>query len=313
MHVINATVCPFSICHAACKLVALNVADKQSVNVTVHQGASGTFDGVPTMPWAVRLEKSICICEGTDVPCINVLDAPPTAEISEAIAAVTQLRTRLDALRNTDKLLIMSSTPDVVYPQMKECANRTQTMTYSNAPWAILNEIANWELSVNLQCTSGQARLHDTFSLLLGTHRPPSGPYISTAAYPNGFVMPQQMLKYITFSTNVVPGSAHVSLTRGVTAKTTDGAEWSAAVMLNCEDRELQETEVARHVRRMLTSSTPDKVGGAYFSLCSTRSSLPIWARRAMQDVHAEATEAMVAATARPPLCRAASIHSPWH
>ena len=297
--------------HAPRKIVAINLADEQSVGVTVHQGASGTVDAASTMPWAVRLEKSLAVCEASKAACVVVLDAPPTAEISSARVAMALMRTRMAALKGTEKLLIMASKPHMMYPYTNMSPDGTPRIRYSTKPWHKLQQAAEWGATVELLHDTELCRMQDTFALLLGSHRVPSGPHVSTAAYPVGHCVPKEALKYIRFSDNVISGSARASLTRGVTANTTDGASWTATVIMQCDDG-TEESDLARNLRVMLTSSDTRKVGSAYFALCAMGSALPPWVRCAMQDVHTHATVS-VTPTAPVPLCRVASIHSPWH
>ena len=299
MYFVNATAHDINLKHVARKMKALDLTNKDAVGTTVHVGASGTICGMSSMAWSVRLERAVEACETADGPCVAIMDAPPTTQINAARVALALLRTRIDKLKGTEKLLILSGPVIANYPMLGE-----HGVTYGDEPWTRVCEMVQWGMHVHLQHATLPNRMDDAFALILGSHITPSGPYTTTATYPSGYTLPLEVLPYMVFSDNVVPGSARASTTRGMTADTIDGQEWCATVVLASDST--QETDLTREFRVLLTSDICSRAaGGAYFALCKMGTALPPFVRRAMKDVHMK-----VAGTYRlppVPLCRVAS------
>ena len=282
-------------------MIAIHVKDEGVVSASVHRGAGGTLEACSSMPWATRLENTLRICETRKVPCVAVLDAPPTAQISSARVAIMQHRARINALYGSDKLLVLTGMCTVKYP-----VQDGDNIAYSVKPWQGIKTAVQWGMTVDLPDVHTLTRMHDMFSILLGSCIAESEAFTSTAVYPGDCMMPREVMRYMQFSDNVVPGSARASSTRGITADTTDGGSWSATVILQHTEQTESETALARATRAMLTSQCVKERGSAYFELCKMGQSLPPFVRRAMKDVHSEIASGLLV-LAPTPMCRNAS------
>lgn len=306
VYVVNGTAHDFRVCDVAQKMVSLSLSQSSAVGATVHVGASALVEGTTNMPWSTRLAKSLDTLAGTDGSCVAVMDAPPTHEITSALEAVALERERIRSLQGTDKLLVISGLDKVLYPTQAD-GNR---IMYSTDPWDGIRQ-APWGMFVPfLSQHTSQYRMRDSLALLLGSCTTPSGPHMSTALYPAGATLPSPVFSYMSFSDNVVPGSARASTTRGMSVTTTDGEPWTATVVLQYED-EGEELPMMQYLRNLLTTVEPSSIGSAYFSLCSLGVDTPAFIRRALADIHAKAmTSSKVYPP--PPMCRVASHHSAW-
>jgi len=305
LSIVNGTPAEIILQDAAQTLASIGLSGSAPVGTTIYPGAGGVIDGVPDdMPWCMRLEKCLYICETTDGPCIAVLDAPATREITGALSALAIQYARINALHGTEKLLILSGLQTKHYPIVEDCS-----VIYSTQPWSDLCSKAQWGMRVTFPDHAlSPYRMLDAFGLLLGSKCMPSGPHTSTALYPDGTSLPSEVLTYMAFSDNVTPGSARASTTRGMSATTTDGMPWTATIILR-HDEEANEDSMMYHMRRLLTADTAEQVGASYFALSKLGTTLPPFVRRAMSDVHTNTTanmQAFVPST----MCRVASHHN---
>lgn len=307
IYVVNGTPHDFRMCDVAQKMVSINLSESAAVGATVHVGASGLVEGTSNMPWSTRLTKCLDILAETAGSCVAVMDAPPSHEITGALAAVELERERIRSLQGTEKLLLMSGLEEVLYPMQADALN----IVYSTEPWDRIRTAPWGSFVLFLNQHTAQHRMRDAFALLLGTYTKPSGPHVSTAAYPTGATLPSPVFPYMSFSDNVVPGSARASTTRGMSATTTDGEAWTATVIMQYDDDD-EELPMMQYLRDLLTTVEPSSIGSAYFSLCSLGPDTPAFVRRALADTHAKA---MASSQVYPPpsMCRVASHHSPWH
>ena len=306
---INGTTYPFRIQNAPTRIVSTNLREEDKVGSVVEKGASGMIDAAASMPWAVRLAKCLTACEDSEEPCIAIMDAPETTEISSARVAMVEHADRIKAMKDSEKMLVLASVPDLLYPSLSY-----GDIIYSKKPWQQLCNANEWGMHVDLRLgPSDPLRMLDAFSLVLGSCIVDGGPSVSTALYPDGWTLPTEMFRYMTFSDNVVPGTPRASHTRGMSAETMDGAPWHATVVLQCKDDE-KEDDTMGQLRRLTTSKDTAVVGAAYFTLARMKAAAMLpFVRRAMADVH---TKFAVGPLTLPslPMCRVASMpaQSSW-
>lgn len=320
LYLVNATPHAIQVANLPQHVTAIGLADRSSVSCTIDIGASGAADGASTgTPWAWRLEACLEVCENEAGPCVAVIDPPPTNEIASALAAMNNLTGRIGALRATDKLIILTGPEPgnveegtgLTYPR-DAYHNGMHRIHYCAGIWNEMRSYGQWGAVVTLPAQEASPlRMRDSFALLLGTRFAHTGPYISSAVFPEGCTLPESMFAYMSFSDNVLPGSARASRTRGITAATADGKEWTATVVLSCEGVG-EETDQMRHLRTMMTSDSVEAVGGSYFALHTEADKLPSFLRRSLSDTYSKivAKHPMPA----PGMCRVASHHrqSPW-
>lgn len=307
IRMVNATPHSIIVSNLAQRVTAINLQDREGVATIIYEGASGTVDGTDArMPWAMRLEACLATCESGTGPCIAIMDAPPTYEVTSALAALENRRERIHSHYRSNVLLILTGCADRMYPVVQG-----NEVVYSREIWEHIRTTVSWGFLVTLpdKLQASPSRMEDALALLLGEAMVPKCcfSYTSTALFPDGCVMPRQVFQYMTFSENVVVGSARASRTRGITATTTDGKPWSATVVLSGLPE--PETDIMRYFRIMLTSDVVQEVGAAYFMLMHMKLDIPV-VRRALTDVHAKLTSRSSMKDAVP-MCRVAS-HSTW-
>ena len=310
--VVNAGVCSFRVHNAATKVISLTLGPDDHVGTILTKGASGLVEAGQALPWAVRLQKCLAIGEAASGPCLVVLDAPATSEISSAQAALAHHGSRIHALKGTSCLLVLAGHPETTYPMISSTG-----VAYTSMPWFDLCNGAEWGMAVDINTApSDPMRMLDSLALLLGTCTLHAGPRVSTAPYTLGRLHPEEVFCYATFSENVVPGTPRVSKTRGISAHTSDGKPWSAKVILQEDEFREDEDPVMRHLRVMLSAEHASAIGSAYFHLAALlRDTTPSLVRRAMSDVHRKLVPPHVPPA--PSLCRVASMnpgqqHSSW-
>ena len=310
---VNAGVYAFRVHNAATKVISSSLGADDQVGTMIAKGASGTVEAAQALPWAVRLVKCLAIGEAASTPCLVVVDAPATSEISSAQAALELHATRISALKHTSCLLVLAGSCESTYPMISE---RDGGVHYNSTPWGKLVRSAEWGMTVDIAVTvSDPLRMLDSLALMLGTCTLSNGPWVSTAPYTDGRLHPEEVFRYATFSDNVVPGTPRASKTRGISAQTSDGKEWSAKVILQQDEFRDDEEPVMRHLRVMLSGEHASAIGSAYFHLAALLGdTTPPLVRRAMADVHRKLVAPPVPTA--PSLCRAASMnpgqHSSW-
>lgn len=309
---VNGGVYAFRVHNVATKVISSGLGADDQVGTIVAKGASGTVEAAPALAWAVRLEKCLAIAETTSIPCLVVLDAPATSEISGAQAALAQHAPRISALKGTSCLMVLAGDPERSYPMITG-----NNVAYNLMPWFELCTSAEWGMTVDMRTMpSDTSRMLDSLALLLGTCVMDVGPWVSTAPYTHDRLHPEEVFRYATFSDNVVPGTPRVSKTRGISAHTSDGKPWSAKVILQESDFQDDETPVMRHLRVMLSGGHTSAIGASYFHLAAlVTDTTPPLVRRAMGDVHRQLVS--LPTPSAPSLCRAASMnpgqpHSSW-
>ena len=311
MTLVNAGVYTFRVHNAATKVISSSLGADDQVGTMIAKGASGTVEAAQALPWAVRLVKCLAIGEAASTPCLVVVDAPATGEISSAQAALAQYAPRISALKGTCCLLVLAGSPESTYPMLSDT-----NVTYNSMPWFELCSGAEWGMTVDIAvAASDPLRMLDSLALMLGTCTLSAGPWVSTAPYTDDRLHPEEVFRYATFSDNVVPGTPRASKTRGISAHTSDGKEWSAKVILQEDEFRDDEEPVMRHLRVMLSGEHASAIGSAYFHLAALLGdTTPPLVRRAMADVHRKLVAPPVPTA--PSLCRAASMnpgqHSSW-
>jgi hypothetical protein len=309
--IVNTGVYAFRVHNAAVQVVCSTLGSDDYVGTMIAKGASGTVEAAQALPWAVRLDKCLTIGEAASTPCLVVVDAPATSEISSAQAALAQYAPRINALKGTSCMLVLAGNPEMVYPMLSGT-----NVTYNSMPWFELCSGAEWGMTVDIAVTaSDPLRMIDSLALMLGTCTLSAGPWVSTAPYTDDRLHPEEVFRYATFSENVVPGTPRASKTRGISAHTSDGKEWSAKVILQEDEFRDDEEPVMRHLRVMLSGEHASAIGSAYFHLAALLGdTTPPLVRRAMADVHRKLVAPPVPTA--PSLCRAASMnpgqHSSW-
>ena len=301
----NGTRYAFDVNHLPQTVTTQSLGDAHAIASIVHPGTSGVVDGMAA-PWAQRLRIALDICERCETPCVAVMDAPESSEIVCALAELSKQKERIKALLGGTKLLVLTLPWNTTYPVLEE-----RQVTYSQKPAESLRADAEWGLQYTIRgSASDTGRLHDVFTTMLGYMHTPTGPYTSTATYPDEFTLPKEVFDYMTFSSNVVPGSARASRTRGISATTTDGKAWHATVILQSNTL-ATETQTMCCVRLMLTATDAAEIGGSYFALAAgDNEPIPV-IRRIMSDVYRKHTSKCRGLSVGP-LCRAASHHRSW-
>jgi hypothetical protein len=306
---VNGTTYPFRIQNAPTRIVAPQLREEDKVGSVVQKGASGMIDAAASMPWAVRLSKCLTACEDSEEPCIAIMDAPATTEISAARVAMVEHAERIKAIKGSEKMLVLASVPDLLYPSLSD-----GNVIYSVKPWQQLCSANEWGMHVELHLgASDTLRMLDAFSLILGSCIVDGGPRVSTAFYPDGWTLPTQMFRYMTFSENVMPGTPRASHTRGMSAETMDGAPWHATVVLENDSGEEEEDDAMTQLRQMMTSKDTAVIGASYFTLAGMKAAAMLpFVRRAMADVHTKIAVSPLMPSL--PMCRVASapVQSSW-
>ena len=307
INIVNATSHPFRIQNASANMYALALGDCDDVTTHIAKGASGTISAPESMPWAVRLHAALDVCDTSARPCVCILDAPSTSEIQGARKAMDTQAPRINAMRGSDKMIVLAGKPCQEYPCVVE-----GRVFYSPKPWRALRHDAEWGIIVDLKADhTCLHRMVDAFALVLGTYIVVNRRAVSTAQCLEGAVIPKEALTYISFSPNVIPGTPVVSTTRGITAETCDGKPWHATVVVQT-DAAGEEDRAMSLLRPMLTSTDTGIIGSCYFQLREMDTgSMPTFVQRALAAVHAKASRLPPA----PTLCRNASIaphHSSW-
>lgn len=305
MGIVNATRHAFEVRNLPQTITTHSLADTHAVASIINPGTSGTVDGTDA-PWAQRLRTCLDVCERFTTPCMTFIDAPASSEMASSLLALEECKQRIQALLGTKRLLVLALPCNTTYPVLEE-----RQIVYSASPTATLCTGAEWGLHYTIRGSpSDPSRFADVLSTMLGYLYIPIGPLVSTATFPDGYNLPKEAFEYMTFSSNVVPGSARASRTRGISATTTDGKEWHATVILQSNTL-TSESQAMACVRRMLTEQSISAVGGSYFALAALDEELPPVVRRVMADVYRKRAT-MARGLTVGPLCRAASHHRSW-
>ena len=303
VYVINSTKDDIHVPSVPQDILSLDVTDRNALPTHITSGTTGILSGTPQAhPWEQRLRNGLDICESNiSLPAIMIIDAPGTDEIGPAMAAVSELRSRINKVYKTNKLIVLAGPSNVEYPVLDE-----DIVAYSSTPWQDMQGTVQWGLRlVSRPSSTGDVR--DMLAMMLGTMHVMHRSFTSTATYPHGYSVPDEMLSYTSFSDNVISGTATISRTRGITAQTSDGKPWSAKLVLNCPGAQESQTMVS--LREMVTGTDAKEAGAHYFALYAVYSSIPSFLRPTLSAFHSKWAGANTLARGMP-MCRVAS-HCP--
>ena len=252
----NGTSFDFSVKHAPCQLTGAT---------RIAKGSSGTYEK-SSLLWTERLTRALeaLKCEHTAVA---LMDCPPDEHVYSALAALELHRGKIEALRNTNKLLAISGRPDVKLPKY-EC----DCITYSTENWVKIQSYFHMIIETPLLMNTKGA-LQGPLALLLGSYQHAMGPSIVKLELPTGCTIPRQVLPFIEYSSNVT--HPRVSCSDGILLHATDTNEVSAKVIVETEEEE-PEDSVLSLVRNSFSEDAAT-AGAAYFQLRNVKTTSPCY------------------------------------
>ena len=287
----------FSVKHAPCKLTGAT---------RIAKGASGTYEK-SSLPWTERLTRALEALQG-GYTAVALMDCPPEEHVYSALSALQGNREAIEALRNTNKLLVISGRPDVRLPKYE-----FDGITYSTENWTRIQSYFHMIIETPL-LMSTERSLQGPLALLLGSYQNAMGPSVVTLKLPTGCTIPREMLPFIQYSSNVT--QPRVSCSDGILLHATDTNEVSAKVVVATPDDDATEDAVLSLVRNSFSKDAAT-AGAAYFQLREVPTSSPCY--NVAQSVTRYVETKMSRDTARlqtVPIARATSFgtdNTKWH
>jgi hypothetical protein len=248
----------------------------------VAKGCSGTYDG-SALPWTKRLDMVLQRCldsmQKGDCPIVAVIDAPPSTEVIEAIAALKLRGDEIGAQYGTNALLMLSGSATLNLPYI----NDENDFIYDESQWKFMKSIFTPFVETTQH---GMSRLEIPLAVFIGRHVAATGVRTAQIDYPDGMTMPSSMIPHATYSNNV--RDPRVSRTGGISLHVIDGEDVTVTAILESEDKDDEEDEdPAMAALRQSTGEDTDEVGAAYFALLRiTSGPLATIAARAARAVH---------------------------
>jgi len=318
IQIVNATISDINICHAPCTIDAIG-----GMGASIARGASGTVDAAPTSPWVRRLDECLAAMLACSDPVVGVIDAPSGIHVHAAVAHVECQQVALGAVADSPlKHLILESGSHPSYLSAHELG---VLRTYGNDMLKCLqsvtlgrNGVCIWDQCIETRPLEGLRRMEVPLAHLWGTHEKCCIQRQLHFSYPEGASVPDVTIPFVQYGDDINASSARISKTRGISALASarDGA--NVTIIAQFDDDAVQEDSTVAMLRMMMTSSEPDKIGAAYFSLrarAPKEGRLAAIVHEALRHIDSE--HCGVRNIVPPPIGRQVSFsgagHSPWH